>query len=52
MQKSIKLKILCERLLIISSRFFRILPFRISALAEGIPRLLCQRNIRGPAQNL
>jgi len=38
--QKLKLKILCERLLIISLRFFGIPPFRFYALADGIRRVL------------
>src|SRR5580693_1611305 len=37
-----KLRILCEKLLIISQRFFGIPPFRFYALADGISRILAQ----------
>ena len=37
-----KLRILCERLLIISQRFLGIPPFRFYALADGIRRILSQ----------
>ena len=40
--QKLKLKILCERLLIISLRFFGIPPFRFYALAEGIRKVLSQ----------
>ena len=38
--QQMKLRILCEKLLIISQRFFGIPPFRFYALAEGIRRVL------------
>ena len=38
----LKLKILCEKLLIISLRFFGIPPFRFYALADGIRKILSQ----------
>jgi hypothetical protein len=38
----LKLKILCERLLIIPLRFFGIPPFRFYALVDGIHKLLSQ----------
>ncbi len=38
--QKLKLKILCEKLLIISQRFFGIPPFRFYALADGIRNLL------------
>lgn len=37
--QKLKLKILCEKLLIISRRFFGIPPFRLYALADGIKHL-------------
>jgi hypothetical protein len=37
-----KLRILCETLLIVSQRFFGIPPFRFYALADGIRRILSQ----------
>lgn len=36
----LKLRILCEKLLIISQRFFGIPPFRYYALADGIKNVL------------
>jgi hypothetical protein len=38
--QKMKLKILSEKLLVISQRFFGIPPFRFYALADGIGRLL------------
>lgn len=38
--QKLKLKILCEKLLIISQRFFGIPPFRFYALADGIRKIL------------
>lgn len=38
--QKLKLKILCEKLLIISRRFFGIPPFRFYALADGIKQIL------------
>jgi hypothetical protein len=38
--QQMKLRILCEKLLIISQRFFGIPPFRFYALAEGIRKIL------------
>jgi hypothetical protein len=38
--QKMKLRILTEKLLVISQRFFGIPPFRFYALAEGIRRLL------------
>lgn len=40
--QKMKLRILCEKLLIISQRFFGIPPFRFYALADGIKNILCQ----------
>jgi hypothetical protein len=40
--QQMKLRILCEKLLIISQRFFGIPPFRFYALADGIRRILSQ----------
>ena len=40
--QQMKLHILCEKLLIISQRFFGIPPFRFYALADGIRRILSQ----------
>ena len=40
--QKLKLKILCEKLLIISLRFFGVPPFRFYALADGIRKLLSQ----------
>lgn len=40
--QQLKLRILCEKLLIISQRFFGIPPFRFYALADGIRRILSQ----------
>jgi len=51
----LKLKILCERLLIISLRFFGIPPFRFYALADGIRRALSHTGLEThspPPQNL
>jgi hypothetical protein len=40
--QKMKLRILCEKLLILSQRFFGIPPFRFYALADGIKRILAQ----------
>jgi hypothetical protein len=40
--QKMKLRILCEKLLIISQRFFGIPPFRFYALADGIRNVLAQ----------
>src|SRR4029077_4711569 len=45
-----KLRILCEKLLIISQRFFGIPPFRFYALADGIKKILSQTS-PGPPEN-
>lgn len=50
--QKLKLKILCEKLLIISRRFFGIPPFRFYALAEGIQRLLSRSVPPGDAEPL
>jgi hypothetical protein len=42
--QKLKLKILCEKLLIISRRFFGIPPFRFYALADGIRTVLTGSN--------
>src|SRR3954453_4868426 len=47
--QKMKLRILCEKLLIISQRFFGIPPFRFYALADGIKKLLSQTT-PGPPQ--
>src|SRR5438270_256108 len=41
-----KLRILCEKLLIISQRFFGIPPFRFYALADGIKKILSKTSIK------
>lgn len=47
--QQMKLRILCENLLIISQRFFGIPPFRFYALADGIRRILSQATFSQPA---
>ena len=47
-----KLRILCEKLLIISQRFFGIPPFRFYALADGIKKILSQTSLRAPDKPL
>ena len=47
--QKLKLKILCEKLLIISQRFFGIPPFRFYALADGIPNILSRSSPSPPA---
>jgi hypothetical protein len=46
--QQMKLRILCEKLLIISQRFFGIPPFRFYALADGIRQVLSQATLRPP----
>ncbi len=46
--QKMKLRILCEKLLIISQRFFGIPPFRFYALADGIKKILSQTNPSPP----
>ena len=46
--QQMKLRILCEKLLIISQRFFGIPPFRFYALADGIRTILSQTTLRTP----
>lgn len=46
--QQMKLRILCEKLLIISQRFFGIPPFRFYALADGIRRILSQATFSRP----
>ena len=48
--QKLKLKILCEILLIISQRFFGIPTFRIYALADGIKKILSGCNPTPPAE--
>ena len=50
--QKMKLRILCEKLLIISQRFFGIPPFRFYALADGIMKLLSQTSPSPPEQSL
>lgn len=49
--QKMKLRILCEKLLIISQRFFGIPPFRFYALADGIKKLLSQTNPGPPEKS-
>lgn len=44
------MRILCEKLLIISQRFFGIPPFRFYALADGIQRILSNRNLQSASR--
>ncbi len=46
--QQMKLRILCEKLLIISQRFFGIPPFRFYALADGIRQILSQATLSSP----
>jgi len=46
--QQMKLRILCEKLLIISQRFFGIPPFRFYALADGIRQVLSQATLSPP----
>ena len=48
--QKMKLRILCEKLLIISQRFFGIPPFRFYALPDGIKRILSQTSFDPPQQ--
>jgi Transposase DDE domain len=48
--QKLKLKILCEKLLIISQRFFGIPPFRFYALADGIKKILSRCSPSPPVQ--
>lgn len=48
--QQLKLRILCEKLLIISQRLFGIPPFRFYALAEGIGRILSTATFSPPPE--
>jgi len=48
--QKLKLKILCEKRLIISRRFFGIPPFRFYALADGIRTILAGSTPSSPVQ--
>jgi len=50
--QKMKLRILCEKLLIISQRFFGIPPFRFYALADGIKNILSQTSPDLPKKSL
>lgn len=50
--QQMKLRILCEKLLIISQRFFGIPPFRFYALADGIKKILSQTGPSPPEKSL
>lgn len=49
--QKMKLRILCEKLLIISQRFFGIPPFRFYALADGIKKILAQTSPGTPEKS-
>jgi hypothetical protein len=49
--QKMKLRILCEKLLIISHRFFGIPPFRFYALADGIKNILSQTSPGPPEKS-
>ena len=49
--QQLKLRILAEKLLVISQRFFDIPPFRFYALADGIRRLLSGSAFRPPQES-
>jgi hypothetical protein len=49
--QKLKLKILCEKLLIISRRFFGIPPFRFYALADGVKHILTGCGPSPPAES-
>ncbi len=51
LEQKMKLRILCEKLLIISQRFFGIPPFRFYALADGIKKLLSQTSPGPPEKS-
>jgi len=48
--QKMKLRILCEKLLVISQRFFGIPPFRFYALADGIRNILAQARPNAPPE--
>ena len=48
--QKLKLRILCEKLLIISQRFVGIPPFRFYALADGIRKVLSQTSPSPPPE--
>ncbi|MGH9398649.1 MAG: hypothetical protein ACRD18_17605 [Terriglobia bacterium] len=49
--QKLKLKILCEKLLVISRRFFGIPPFRFYALADGIRTVLTGSHPRSQTES-
>ena len=49
--RNVKLRILCEKLPIISQRFFGIPPFRFYALADGIRRVLSASAFQPPQES-
>ncbi|MBV8708870.1 MAG: hypothetical protein JOZ45_02590 [Acidobacteriaceae bacterium] len=50
--QKMKLRMLCEKLLILSQRFFGIPPFRFYALADGIKKILSQTTLSSPEKLL
>jgi len=48
--QKMKLRLLCEKLLILSQRFFAIPPFRFYALADGIKKILSQTTLSPPGK--
>ena len=50
--QKLKLRILCEKLLMISQRFFGIPPFRLYALGDGIRNILSQSSPSPPPDPL
>jgi hypothetical protein len=46
--QQMKLRILCQKSMIISQRFFGVPPFRFYALADGIRRILSQGTLSPP----
>ncbi len=46
--RQMKLRILCEKLLIVPQRFFGIPPFRFYALADGIRKIPSQTTVSPP----
>jgi len=50
LDQKMKLRILCEKLLVISQRFFGIPPFRFYALADGIKSILAQTSPSPPPE--
>ena len=48
--QKLKLKILCEKLLIVSQHFFGILPFGFYTLADGICNISSRSSLSPPAE--